>query len=426
MASDLSPYAATCPVCGGGEKETLLAVERAPVSCGQLFATAAEALNAGQCRLEIVFCSGCGHIWNSAHREGPESMYDQEYYSSFTASSQARDYQTRLVQDLDRIVGLRGKTVLEIGCGDGFFLETVGTLGATAIGFEPSSTFEAASARTGIQVYNQLFDFFGTQQGTQKSDKNVDVVVMRHVLEHLPSPSEVLTGLRAAAFKAEPEFLLLEVPNAYHLLKDNLYFDFYNDHIQYFIRPSLERVLKSSGWRPLEFIEPDGEPGGEFIRVVSANSHSSHPVSQQVPATEFLASEFNEEQEVIWLAAQAFRQSYRAWKEQLSKTVSTQTTLGARMAIWGAGSRGVALLAGSELPSNGFAYIVDTDPNKQGKFLPMAPLPIYSQERLRQDPVDCVMVTSYTYFDEIVEQLHWFRSEGRKVLRVYPTPQLVG
>ena len=146
-----------CPVCGADEKEPLLTVERAPVSCGTLFPSIEGAARAKECHLEFTVCTGCGHIWNDSHPLNQAVEYEENYYSSFAASTQGRGYQKGLALDLDRWVQVSGKTVLEIGCGDGFFLKELASLGARAFGFEPSSTFEVAATQPGIKVFQEQF-----------------------------------------------------------------------------------------------------------------------------------------------------------------------------------------------------------------------------------------------------------------------------
>ncbi len=402
-----------CPVCSGSSWEHLFTVASAPVSCGQLFPSAEAAVQAGQCRLEVSICPTCGHVWNAAHRGNPDSLYNENYYASFTASSQARDYQMALARDLGRIVRVSGKTVLEIGCGDGFFLKSLGSLGARSIGFEPSSTFDVAVRQPGIKVYNEYFPF----EGTQRVDFQVDIVVLRHVLEHLASPRKVLDSLKDACFsEPPPQFLFLEVPNVFQLLKDNLYFDFYNDHINYFSYHSLERLLHAAGWVPIARIGKDDE----FIRLVAGNS--AYEPAPWLPPEE--AGWPDTKDEVI-SAASMFRTNYQEWKAKLAAVLTAQREKGGRIAVWGAGSRGVALLSGLELDRGSFAYVVDSDSNKHGRYLPIVHLPIYPVEHLKIDPVDSVIVTSYTYFDEILSQLDWFQSAGGKVIKVYPMPKLV-
>ena len=412
---------ATCPVCCdsthvgplGEPLEPLMIIEHAPISCAQLFATKEAAVAAGQCRVEIVQCPGCGHIWNAAHKEGPVSLYNQDYYSSFVSSSQAREYQQTLALELNRYLDLEGKTVVEIGCGDGFFLGSLNELGARAIGFEPSSTFQVAAGQLGIQVFNENFRF----DGNGRLDFETDVVVMRHVLEHMESPKEVLALLRNRSFGSPaPEFLFLEVPNAVQLLENNLYFDFYNDHVQYFSHHPLDLMLNSVGWKPMASIGATDE----FIRLLCRNND----YSQDTP--ESYSNRLDPmNREPVKSAALKFRGNFSEWKESLNSIISSQRDADRSIAVWGAGARGVAMLCGLGLDESSIAYVVDSDTNKHGKYLPVINLPVSPVDRLRVESIDCVLVTSYTYFDEILRGLEWFRSSGGRVIRVYPEPELL-
>ena len=402
-----------CPGCQAIDSELFLTVPRAPVSCGQLFPTKDAAIQAGKCKLEIAYCRQCSHIWNAAYEDASTELYNEHYYSSFAASSQGREYQENLANDLDRIVNLSGKTVLEIGCGDGFFLKTLHGLGARAIGVEPSSTYHVAKAQPGVEVYPETFGF----NGPVDIDSSVDVVVMRHVLEHLASPSKALEALNSCSTDGSgPQFLLLEVPNALQLLKENLFFDFYNDHVQYFSYGSLARLLQSVGWLPVASF------GGntEFLTVICI----SRKLGAEAAAnsnSECIPPDSDDFMSVV----KKFGQDFKHWKQRLRELLTEHRRVGHRVAVWGAGARGVALLSGIDLPDDSYAYVVDSDANKHGKYLPVVHQPVFPPDRISQDPVDCVLVTSYTYFDEIAADLAWFRSAGGKVIQVYPSPVVV-
>ena len=402
-----------CPVCNGVQQEPLLTAEGAPVACGKLYPSREAALAAGECRLQITLCLTCDHVWNAAHQDSADTLYDEAYYSSKAASFQGRQYQEDLAYDLDRLVGLRGKTVLEIGCGDGFFLKTLNSAGAKGIGFEPSSTYHISKQQADIQVFHKPFPF----EDYVELDRPVHLVVMRHVLEHLASPTEVMHSLRTRSLgNPGPQFIFLEVPNVSQLLEDRLYFDFYNDHIHYFSQESLSRLLSATGWAPLARTEGRDE----FLGLVSANADYQPEIPTNPEAYALHAG-----QKPITEAAMEFRQDFEQWKSQLVKLVTSCRDGGQRLAVWGAGSRGVALLSSLELPEGSYSYVVDSDAKKHGKFLPTINQPICSPEQIGWEQVDCVLVTSYTYFDEIYAQLDTFRSNGGKVIRVYPNPEVV-
>ncbi len=402
-----------CPVCSAAEPEVLQTVEKAPAACGTLYPSRDAAAQAEECRLNFVLCTGCGHIWNAEHGNNAATSYDEGYYSSKTGSEQARSYQMGLAQDLDNLVGLSGKTVVEIGCGDGFFLQQLSGLGAESVGFEPSATFSLARDRGGIKVYNQNFPF----EGNHGAGSGADMVVMRHVLEHLGSPLDVLRSLRTRSFgEPGPQYLFLEVPNVSKILEDNLYFDFFNDHVHYFSHASLSDALRRTGWRPLERLGEDDE----FLRVLAVNAGHQR-VEPEPPDRHAWAGERDE----VVAAAIGFRQQFDSWKCALANLLNDPANRAGGTAAWGAGSRGVAMLAGLGMPKETFSYVVDSDANKNGRFLPVVHLPVYPPARLLQDPVAGVLVTSYTYFDEILAQLDGFRAAGGKVIKAFPAPEVM-
>ncbi len=413
MTNNHPSSTARCPACGGGQPEPVMSVDRVPLSCAQLFPTLEAAKAATDCRLEVMVCPSCGHLWNDAHADIEEAIYNDDYYSSFTHSPQARSYQESLARDLDGLIGVSGKTVLEVGCGDGFFLHTLASLGAHSIGYEPSSTYTLAAEHREIEVHHQYFSF----DPSQEEGDPADVIVMRHVLEHLMEPKEVLTSLSKKRFQnGHARYLLIEVPNSLQLLRDNLYFDFYNDHVHYFSEGSLRSVLKSAGWTHLAGIQSDGE----FVRLLSVNTRAlkngdseGEEDAVSVPPDQVVK------------AAKTFHESFGKWKDSLTGIIDSETKNGGRVALWGVGARGVSMLSGLGLPPDYFAYLVDSDSSKHGMFLPFADSPVCSPDQMREDPADVVLVTSYTYFDEIFEQLAWFRSSGGKVIRAYPNPVLV-
>lgn len=400
-----------CPICGSSANTPVLAIDSVPASCAKLFGTRDQAMNEQTCELNIVICLQCAHVWNSTFHHSVEALYDADYYSSFTKSSQAQEYQQNLAFVLNSVVDLSGKTVLEIGCGDAYFLDSLTDLGAKVIGYEPSSTYILAAARPRIKVVNDFFRF----DGSSSPPEPVDVVVMRHVLEHMESPKKVLTTLRTTCFPTNSlQFLLLEVPNARQLLRDDLYFDFYNDHIQYFSHASLTRLAHATGWTPIYQSDDDDE----FIRLILRNTPPDQSDHQDDPGQHAV-------KESLIDAASKFQQDFQCWKKMLVNLVNTEQASGNRIAAWGAGARGVTLLAGLGQVSNNLSYVIDSDANKWGKHLPVTGLPVWGQQHLSEESVNCVLVTSYTYFDEIYSQLGSFRDRGGRILKVYPTPEII-
>jgi len=89
--------------------------------------------------------------------------------------------------------------------------------------------------------------------------------------------------------------------------------------------------------------------------------------------------------------------------QELREFVRRETEQNRRVAVWGAGGKGLTALAVAQV--DGIAYVIDSDSHKIGRFTPVSHLPIYAPDRLRADPVDSVILTALAYRREINEQL---------------------
>lgn len=100
--------------------------------------------------------------------------------------------------------------LLDVGCGGGAFLRRMRKAGWTVTGTEPDAKAAARlAAQEGFPVYYSLIDM------VQAREQHFDVIVLSHVIEHLPDPIHTLTQLRSL-LNADGR-LLLTTPNALSL-----------------------------------------------------------------------------------------------------------------------------------------------------------------------------------------------------------------
>lgn len=84
----------------------------------------------------------------------------------------------------------RGK-LLDVGCGNGWFLSEMRDLGWEVVGVEPDGeAVRVARERFGLNVYE------GTLEEVGFSDDNFDAITMNHVVEHLWDPVSTLRECR--------------------------------------------------------------------------------------------------------------------------------------------------------------------------------------------------------------------------------------
>jgi SAM-dependent methyltransferase len=101
--------------------------------------------------------------------------------------------------------GLRPRSLVEIGCGDGALLAELAALAPVLDGFELSPRAAGFARERGIPGARRIEAYDGAH--VPAVDRAYDLAVLSHVLEHVPEP---LPLLREAARVAE--WVLVEVP----------------------------------------------------------------------------------------------------------------------------------------------------------------------------------------------------------------------
>lgn len=132
--------------------------------------------------------------------------YAAEFVDPFDEHHRRNIAQTITHRFLKRWIPASGR-LLEIGCGNGRLLYLARKDGWDVRGLEISPFLaDSVRARLGIEV--AVADYLEYSPG---NGEEFDLVLLRHVLEHLPEPKRAMTGI--AALLGEGGHALLEFPN---------------------------------------------------------------------------------------------------------------------------------------------------------------------------------------------------------------------
>jgi len=199
-------------------------------------------------RLNIVKCNNCGLVYlNSRHHlEEIKKYYPQEYFPRLNIKRVDERDKNRLdikcKNRLKEILYLKksGK-VLDIGCGDGYFLNYLKQNGWQVNGIEIS---EFAARK--IKEKYDIDIFCGELSQAGYPDEYFDVVSLFEVLEHLPDPAEALLEVQRIIKKTG--LLIMTVPN-FDSLQRLLFGKYWHiidppRHLFYFSRTTIDTILK--------------------------------------------------------------------------------------------------------------------------------------------------------------------------------------
>ena len=140
----------------------------------------------------------------------PAFFGDATFYSKL---SQHDWYYESDKWEFDRAIELvqeiRPKSILEIGCGAGEFLQKISSSVEFSLGLDFNEAALASARKKGLNVSNE---------NIQNLKGNFDMIVLFEVLEHLESPYNIMKAIES---KLNPEgVLIIAVPNPDGYLKD--------------------------------------------------------------------------------------------------------------------------------------------------------------------------------------------------------------
>lgn len=155
-------------------------------------------------------------------------------------------WNSKRVQKLfEHIPDICNTRVLDYGCGSGGFLYQARERVHNLIGFDLSSRICDEHRAAGFECYHKLEDV----------PKDIEVIVLFHVLEHIPAPWDLLSEL-SMRFRSCRHFVI-EVPNNDEALLSIFTSEAYRrshygaEHLYYFTPATLRNVVLRAGLMPI-------------------------------------------------------------------------------------------------------------------------------------------------------------------------------
>lgn len=369
----------TCPACHAADTQALVDLGVAPVLCGVTWDNPEAARSSPSARIVLENCPECAHVRNGMFEEALVS-YEESYDNTLHHSPTFGLFAEVLAQRIAASYDLRGKHVLEIGCGKGEFLETLCRYaGCRATGYDPS--YDGRSHHPQITFVRETADF--------RQVPEFDFFVSRHVLEHLQDPQTLLLEL-AEASAGRTVYGYLEVPDAMYDFERSGW-DCNYEQVSYFCATSLRRLVERCGFRLVRLLRTFG---GEFLSLEVASEGHAPPVPLVVQGMGI-----QREREILESFGARRGRSVADWRGRLRALAPDRTV------FWGAGVRGVSFLNAMD-PQCSLAAVVDINPGKWGRYLPVTGHRVVSPDELARYEIETVLIANAIYEREIVDRLY--------------------
>jgi len=375
-------YSKNLPVCPESGVIPLVEMKQVPVHCNVLWPTRAEAINAPRGDIRLGYLPSCGHTCNLDF--DPSLMeYTQEYENSLHFSPRFQEYATALAEGLIDKYDLRDKDIVEIGAGKGDFLIMMCSMqGNRGWGYDPSYVPEEGYTAPNVTFVQ---DFYTEKYTNQRAD----LIVCRHVLEHIEEPDAFIAQVRRAVGD-QKSVVFFEVPNSLWTLRRGGIWDIIYEHCSYYSPLSLAHLFQRHGFKVLAVNEVFG---GQFLTIEAVPDDGAS-----------VLPDVSTELAQLTVDARSFAADYQAKRDEWQAKLASLAVVGKRGVVWGAGSKGVtflnAMATGDEIVA-----VVDINPRKQGKFVPGTGQQIVPPSALVEIRPDFVIIMNANYRDEIGNML---------------------
>ena len=366
-----------CPCCQTSfEKRGLFSRDKYPAINNVVYKTEEEARNCSVGSIRLVLCPACNFVFNAVFNENP-SIYDENYDNLRIISPTYRNYLEELTSTLSESIN-KSDTILEIGCGQGEFLKGLCLkTGARGSGYDAVYRGKSKPAAN-VRFFREYFN-------PSQSQEKYDIVILRHVLEHIPQPYLFLKEICDGDVLKPGARLWIEVPDYAWILRKEAFYDITYEHCNYFLRGTLRNLLASLG---LKVIKLRSVFQGQYILAEASNSpDKTNGKNRRTSFTSLLDS-------IDKLSEK--RQEY----DNIIKNSGNAC-------VWGASGKGVIFLAGlGDRLLRNIKYVIDINPQKQGGFLPVSGKKVNPPEILKQAKGKLlVLIMNGIYKDEIKTEL---------------------
>jgi SAM-dependent methyltransferase len=417
--SSHNPSSFACRSCGATGLAGVLSLGRTPLANALL---TAEQLDEPEATypLELVFCPACALV-QITETVPPEELFREYFYHSSFSDTMLR-HAAEIAARLTRERGLDARSlVVELASNDGYLLQFYRRANVPVLGVEPATNIARVAEERGVPTLSEFFS--DALAGRLRAEgRRADVVHANNVLAHVADLNGFVRGI--SLLLKDDGVAVVEVPYVKDMI-DRCEFDtIYHEHLCYFSLTALDRLFSRHG---LAITDVEQLPiHGGTLRVFAAkDGGSTSPGERQSPSVRGLLAE-----EAAWGVGDpefyaGFGAKVGKVRDDLLALLGGLKSRGERIAVYGASAKGSTLLNYFGIGRETLDFVVDRSTVKQGYYTPGTHLRIHPPEKLLEEMPGYVLLLTWNFADEILEQQAEYRARGGRFIVPIPEVRVV-
>jgi len=401
----------TCRLCGSQNLD--LVFQLAPSPIGDAYVTKDKLADKQDTYpIDLFLCRECG-LSQLLDIINPEVLYGDYIYLTGSSLGLREHFQEYANDVIKNMIPSKKSPIIDIGSNDGTLLSYFKKSGYKVLGIEPAHHIAERATLSGIET---LPDFFSPNLAEKivKDYGHATIVTANNVYANIDDLQTFTQGIRSlmapdGVFVFE-SFYLADVIQ-------NMVFDFiYHEHLSAFAIKPIQSFFSQMG---MELINVKRIPtkGGSiryFVKLKNGPRKIDLSVASMIEYEETLGLYTPK-------TFQVFSDKVDALKMQTYSLLRDIKIQGGKIAGYGSSITATTLIYHFGI-GEFLEYLVDDNPDKQGRFSPGLHIPVYSPEKLYEKKPDYAVILAWRFAELIIEKHKAFIEQGGKF--IVPLPEL--
>ena len=367
--------------------------------------------------IDLVLCNNC-ELLQLYETTPPYEMYETGGYGyrssiSNTMKKHLTDYNTELISKINLN---SNDIVVDIGSNDAFTLKLYDN-SLRRLGVDPTGKQFQHFYTDNIELLSNYF----TLEGFVEKFGNIKVKVVTSIsmFYDLPDPVQFAKDIYQildtdGIWSCEQSYLL-------NMLDKNSIDTICHEHLEYYSLKQIKEIADRANFKIIDVKFNDCN-GGSF-RIYFAKKESE--VYNEVK--ELINEILNNEEKYKLKETKTYTNFVSKCDfelKKLSNFIDYINSNNKSIQIYGASTKGNCILQYCDITENKVRYAVERNPSKFG-YSTSTGIEIISEEKMRQNPPDYLMVLPWHFKNEIIERESEYLKNGGKLIFYFPTFEII-
>lgn len=365
--------------------------------------------------LDICICNECKHI-QLLQIVNPNLQYINYLYVSSTSNTMVNHLKSNVLNFVNVLNLQNTDYILEIGANDGVCVKYLLENGFNnVVGIDPAKNI---NKRHNLPI---ICDFFNTNSGEylKQNYQPFKLIYAFHCCAHIEDINNVFETVYDIL--DENGTFIIEVGYFYKVFANYLFDTIYHEHIDYHTCFSMKKFAERKNFKLYNVNQNDIQGGSiqfYFCKTINTNININNSVNETI-------------QEELRVELHNFN-NLSNWKNKIimcgndiNYILNSFINYGKKIAGYGASAKSTTFLHQYKISNKLINYIIDDSIYKQNYYTPALNIPIKPLNYLEIEKVDYIIILSWNFTKEIVDNLELYRKNGLRIIIPFPEIKII-